>query len=134
MAIKPINIPIANTHSVMSRNLVKQMASDGFLPVIALEAFVDAGRTYQAYQRGGFDEARERITEEFSGAVFWLGGVTALNWVFEKIGQKLLKLPNINVSIDADDVRKPLTNYLTHERTKEGAEILEKTMAKFKFA
>ena len=134
MAIKPINIPIANTHSVMSRNLVKQMASDGFLPVIALEAFVEAGRTYQAYQRGGFDEARERITEEFSGAVFWLGGVTALNWVFEKIGQKLLKLPNINVSIDADDVRKPLTNYLTHERTKEGAEILEKTMAKFKFA
>ena len=87
MAIKPINIPIANTHSVMSRNLVKQMASDGFLPVIALEAFVEAGRTYQAYQRGGFDEARERITEEFSGAVFWLGGVTALNWVFEKIGQ-----------------------------------------------
>ena len=90
-----IKIPTANTNSVISRNIVKQMASDGFLPVIALEAFVEAGRTYQAYQRGGFDEARERITEEFSGAVFWLGGVTALNALFEKLGQKFLKLPKI---------------------------------------
>ena len=133
MAIKPINIPIANTSKVMTRNLVTQVARDGFLPVIALEAFVEAGRTYQAYQRGGFDEARERITEEFSGAVFWLGGVTALNWVFEKIGQKINKLPNINVAIGSDDVRKPLVNYLANERTKEGAKILESTMAKFKF-
>ena len=128
-----IRIPTANTNNVMSRNLVKQMASNGFLPVIALEAFVEAGRTYQAYKRGGFDEARERITEEFSGAVFWLGGVTALNALFEKIGQKVLKLPNINVAIAKDDVRNPLANFLDKERTKEGAKILEKTMAKFKF-
>lgn len=129
-----IRIPLANTNNVMSRNLVKQMASDGFLPVIALEAFVEAGRTYQAYQRGGFDEARERITEEFSGAVFWLGGVTALNWLFEKLGQKMLKLPKTVVDIASDDVRKPLDNYLKFEKTKDGAQILEKTMAKFKFA
>ncbi len=128
-----LKIPIANTNKVMSRNLVKQMASDGFLPVIALEAFVEGGRTYQAYQRGGFDEARERITEEFSGAVFWLGGVTALNWMFEKLGQKILKLPNKSVDIANDSVRKPLENYLKFEKTKNGAEILEKTMAKFKF-
>ncbi len=128
-----IRIPIANTNNIMSRNLVKQMASDGFLPVIALEAFVEGGRTYQAYQRGGFDEARERITEEFSGAVFWLGGVTGLNWLFEKIGQKLLKLPNKNVDIASDSVRNPLQNYLKNEKTKNGAQILEKTMAKFKF-
>ncbi|MBQ8459613.1 hypothetical protein IJ541_05880 [bacterium] len=129
-----IRIPTANINNVISRNVVKQMASDGFLPVIALEAFVEAGRTYQAYQRGGFDEARERITEEFSGAIFWLGGVTALNALFEKLGQKLLKLPNINVSIAKDDVHNPLANFLEHERTKDGAKILEKTMARFKFA
>jgi len=128
-----IRIPVANTNNVMSRNLVKQMASDGFLPVIALEAFVEGGRTYQAYQRGGFDEARERITEEFSGAVFWLGGVTALNALFEKIGQKILKLPNKNVDIASDSVRKPLENYLSQETTKNGAKILESTMARFKF-
>lgn len=129
-----LRIPVANTNNVMSRNFVKQMASDGFLPVIALEAFVEGGRTLQAYKRGGFDEARERITEEFSGAVFWLGGVTALNWLFEKIGQKFLKLPNQVVDIASDGVRKPLANYLEHERTKDGAKILEKTMARFKFA
>ncbi len=128
-----IRIPTACTNSVMARNFVKQMASDGFLPVIALEAFVEGGRTYQAYKRGGFDEARERITEEFSGAVFWLGGVTALNWLFEKIGQKLLKLPNKVVDTASDSVRKPLENYLNSETLKNGDKILEKTMARFKF-
>ena len=98
-----IKVPKANIYPRFSvanfkkqfqpRNIVSAMASDGFLPVIVLEAFVEAGRTFQAYQRGGFDEARERITEEFSGAVFWLGGVSGLNWVFEKLGQKILKLP-----------------------------------------
>ena len=124
-----IRVPIANTNNVMARNFVSKMASDGFLPVIALEAFVEGGRTYQAYQRGGFDEARERITEEFSGAVFWLGGVSALNYIFEKLGQKLLKLPKDIVDTAADDVRKPLANYL-----EDNTKILEKTMARFKFA
>jgi len=124
-----IRVPIANTNNVMARNFVSKMASDGFLPVIALEAFVEGGRTYQAYKRGGFDEARERITEEFSGAVFWLGGVSALNYIFEKLGQKLLKLPKDIVDTAADDVRKPLANYL-----EDNTKILEKTMARFKFA
>lgn len=129
-----IRIPTANINSPISRNIVKQMASNGFLPVIALEAFVEGGRTYQAYKRGGFDEARERITEEFSGAVFWLGGVRGLNWLFEKMGQKMLGLPKTAVDIASDGVRKPLENFLEAERHTNGAQILEKTMAKFKFA
>jgi hypothetical protein len=116
------------------RRIVSAMASDGFLPVIALEAFVEAGRTYQAYKRGGFDEARERITEEFSGAVFWLGGVTGLNWLFEKLGQKLLKLPSKTVDIASDDVRKPLDTFLATQKKTNGAEITRKMMARFKFA
>ena len=47
-----------------TRHFVKSMASRGLAPLILLEACVEAGRTYQAYQRGGFDEGRERITEE----------------------------------------------------------------------
>jgi len=138
-----IKIPKANIHPTFSfanlkkqfnpRNIVSGMASDGFLPVIALEAFVEAGRTYQAYRRGGFDEARERITEEFSGAVFWLGGVTGLNWVFEKLGQKLLKLPNKMVDIAHDETRNPLKRYLANEVKKNGGAISESLMAKFKF-
>lgn len=137
-----IKIPKANIHPTFSvanlkkqfqpRNIVSAMASDGFLPVIALEAFVEAGRTYQAYKRGGFDEARERITEEFSGAVFWLGGVTGLNWVFEKLGQKLLKLPEKTVDIAHDETRNPLKKYLRKE-LRNGEPITESLMAKFKF-
>ena len=129
-----IKIPIANINQPLSRNIVKQMASGGFLPVIALEAFVEGGRTYQAYQRGGFDEARERITEEFSGAVFWLGGVKGLNWVFEKIGQWINKLPKNVVDIASDNVRRPLNNYLAQETKTNGDKILRSTMAKFKLA
>ena len=109
-------------------NIVSALASDGFLPVIALEAFVEAGRTYQAYKRGGFDEARERITEEFSGAVFWLGGVTGLNWLFEKLGKKILKLPKEHtVDIASDEVRKPLDNFLATERRPKISEVIEKS-------
>ena len=138
-----IKIPKANIYPTFSvanlkkqfqpRNIVSAMASDGFLPVIALEAFVEAGRTYQAYKRGGFDEARERITEEFSGAVFWLGGVTGLNWVFEKLGQKLLKLPEKTVDIAHDETRNPLKKFLRNELKKNGGTISESLMAKFKF-
>ncbi len=140
----PIKIPQVKSYKTFSkeglkktfapRNFVKQMASDGFLPVILLEAFVEGGRTYQAYQRGGFDEARERITEEFSGAVFWLGGVTGLNWLFEKLGQKLLKLPNETVDIASDAVRNPLDNFLVQEVKKDGTKITRDLMARFKFA
>ena len=138
-----IKIPKANIYPTFSvanlkkqfqpRNIVSAMASDGFLPVIALEAFVEAGRTYQAYKRGGFDEARERITEEFSGAVFWLGGVTALNALFEKLGQKLLKLPNTTVDIAHDHTRNPLKKFLFEKVKTNGEGISESLMAKFKF-
>lgn len=128
------SIPVANVNHPIARNIVKQFASNGFVPVIALEAFVEAGRTYQAYKRGGFDEARERITEEFSGAVFWLGGVTGLNWLFEKLGQKMLKLPKETVDIASDHVRNPLETYLEKEVKTDGTSISRKLMSRFKFA
>ncbi|MBQ1611934.1 MAG: hypothetical protein II085_00500, partial [Alphaproteobacteria bacterium] len=107
MAIKiqPANLYNPST----SRKFMKSMASNGLARFILLEACVEAGRTYYAFKRGGFDEARERITEEFSGALFWLGGVTALNALFEKLGQRLLKLPHKNVDIAHDHTRNPLT-------------------------
>ena len=129
-------IPVANVNHPIARNLVKQFASNGFAPVIALEAFVEAGRTYQAYKRGGFDEARERITEEFSGAVFWLGGVKGLNWLFEKLGQKMLKLPKETVDIAHDHVRNPLETFLEKEVKTDGSgtKISRQLMSRFKFA
>ena len=45
------------------RKFVRGLASRSIVPVMLLEAFVEAGRTYQAYERGGFTEARERLTE-----------------------------------------------------------------------
>src|SRR5574344_1696328 len=128
-----IRIPIANTNNVIARNFVKQAASDGFLPVIALEAFVEAGRTYQAYKRGGFDEARERITEEFSGAVFLLFFIPAFNYLFNKFGKKALKLPKEPFSIASDNIRKPLPNFLDKMKSL-GNNVTSSQIAKFKIA
>ena len=38
--------------------------ADAMAPIVALEGTVVAGRTYQAYKRGKWDEARERFIEE----------------------------------------------------------------------
>lgn len=144
MAVKIPEVQVYKTFSKANikrafqpRRIITAMASDGFLPVIALEAFVEAGRTYQAYKRGGFDEARERITEEFSGAVFWLGGVTGLNWLFEQLGKKFLGLPfglkGKTVDIGSDAVRDPLGNYLAEQTLKNGKKISPKMFSVFKF-
>lgn len=66
------------------RRFVRGIASRSIAPLILLEAFVEGGRTYQAYQRGGFDEARERITEEMIGAAFWFSGVAGFNKLIDK--------------------------------------------------
>ena len=84
------NIP--NSFKNGARKFITKMTDpDALAPVILLEAAVTAGRTYQAYQRGGFDEARERGTEETLGAIFWLGGVSAFNKLGDMAG-RLVKL------------------------------------------
>ena len=116
-----------------ARNLVSGMSrGDALLPVILLEAFVTGGRTYQAYKRGGVVEARERLTEETLGAIFWFGGVQAFNKLGDKVGQKIFKLSNIkdmDFSVGKDAVRKPFENYL-----KKMPQLNPNSLAKFKFA
>lgn len=118
-----------------SHKFMKSMASGGLARFILLEGFVEAGRTYQAYQRGGFDEGRERITEEFTGAVFWLGGVKAFNAINDKIGKWLLGLRTANFDLGKDCARNPLANFLHKEvSTKNGKPFTESQIAKFKSA
>lgn len=115
-----------------TRNLVADMSrGDALLPVILLEAFVTGGRTYQAYQRGGVVEARERATEETLGAVFWFGGVQAFNKLGDRVGQKIFGLKDIkdmDFSVGKDAVRKPFENYL-----KKMPQLNSKSLAAFKF-
>ena len=66
----------------VAKFITNMTKNDAMGPIIALEATVTAGRTLQAYKRGGKDEARERLIEESTGAIVWLGGVKFLNWVY----------------------------------------------------
>lgn len=88
------------------------------LPVLLLEGTVTGGRTYQAYKRDGFVEARERLTEESLGAVFWLYGTAIASFLFDKIGQKFMKIPKDMPSVGVDEVRTPFKNYITKMASK----------------
>ena len=90
--------------------ITKMTKADAMGPIIALEATVTGGRTLQAYKRGGEDEARERFIEEGTGAVVWLGGVKFLNWVGDKILEKLF---GGNFDVGTDKIlRTPFENFM----------------------
>lgn len=85
--------------------------ADAMAPIIGLEATVTGGRTLQAHKRGGKDEARERLIEETTGAVVWLGGVKVIN---DYIGDPILeKLFGGNFDVGTDKVlRTPFDNFM----------------------
>ena len=86
--------------------------ADALAPIIALEATVVGGRTYQAYRRGGWDEARERAIEESTGSVVWLFGVGVLSKLGDKILQKVIKNKNVNFDVGKDKLRTPFDNFV----------------------
>lgn len=97
--------------STKTSDFVSSLGKTGaILPVVLLEATVTGGRTYQANQRDGIVEARERLTEESLGAVFWLFGATMFGKLFDTIGKKVFKLPQEHYDVGHDAVRKPLNN------------------------
>lgn len=97
----------------LARQFVTKLNKSGaLLPVILLEATVTGGRTYQAYKRDGFVEARERLTEESLAAIFWLFGAKMFGALFDKIGQKFFKIPKTMPSVGRDSLRTPFDNYI----------------------
>lgn len=101
--------------TVLSLNIPKIITSltlpDAKAPIVALETTVTGGRTIQAKKRGGKNEARERLIEEASGAVFWLWGVSTIN---NYIGDPLLeKLFGGKFDVGTDKVlRTPFENFM----------------------
>lgn len=131
MPINPTTIkPQSINNYSFARRFTRGMGTGAMLPLIALECFVTGGRTVQAYKRGGFDEARERFTEEAIGAAFWFAGVKVFNRMNDWIGKKVLNLVDTNFDVGRDRLRNPLANYLDDK----GKGLNEKTIGKFKLA
>ena len=92
---------------------------DAIASVIALEGCVVSGRTYQAYRRGKWDEARERFIEEIMGSITWLGGVFSLNLLGDKILDKLFKANGKSFDVGTDKVlRTPFNNFMKKVKPK----------------
>lgn len=117
MRLDPLNYKINKT-SLMRKFVTKLDKHGAILPVILLEATVTGGRTYQAYKRDGFVEARERVTEESLGAVFWLFGATMAGKAFDKLGEKFLSIPENMPDVGVDAARSPFKNYIARMATK----------------
>lgn len=97
----------------IGRKFVTQLNKSGaILPVLLLEGTVTGGRTYQAYKRDGVVEARERFTEEFLAAIFWLFGATIFGKLLDKFAQKFLKIPKNMPDVGRDAVKTPFNNFV----------------------
>lgn len=116
MIVPPLNKTeyLVNTAKKWTgRNFITKLDKTGaLLPVVLLEAAVTGGRTYQAYKRDGFVEARERVTEESLGAVFWLFGAKMFEKVFDFAGKKFGNMPKESYDVAHDAVRKPFANFI----------------------
>ena len=91
--------------------------TDAMAPIIGLEATVTGGRTLQAKKRGGKDEARERLIEESTGAIVWLGGVKCLN---KYVGDPILKkMFGAEFDVGTDNIlRTPFENFMRKPSSK----------------
>ncbi len=115
--MNPINNINSNTSfkgwkEKSARIITGMTKADALAPVIALEGCVVTGRTYQAYKRGKWDEARERFIEEIMGSITWLGGVLSLNWLGDKVVSKILKSNGKNFDVGKDILRTPFDNFM----------------------
>ena len=105
--------PISKNSNNLSRFITKMTKSDALAPVVALETTVVVGRTYQAYKRGKWDEARERFIEESMGSITWLCGVASMNKLGDVLVAKLLKTNGKNFDVGTDKVlRTPFENFM----------------------
>lgn len=109
---------VAGLGKALSNTVTYVTKPDVMGPIIGLEGTVVAGRTKKAYNRGGVDEARERVIEETSGSLVWLGGVKLFNWIGNKIIGKVLGIKGKDAGVDVgqDAVRKPFNNFLNNPR------------------
>ena len=108
-----INFKGAKNTGRLAKVITGMTKADALAPVIALEGCVVTGRTYQAYKRGKWDEARERFIEEIMGSITWLGGVWSLNWLGDKVVAKILKSNGKNFDVGTDNIlRTPFDNFM----------------------
>lgn len=105
-------VSISNNSSGLAKFITTMTTKDAKPPIVALEATVVAGRTYQAYKRGKGDEARERFLEEVTGSIVWLWGVEVLNKFGDELLKKLLDSKQ-NFDVGTDKVlRTPFKNFM----------------------
>lgn len=128
-----MNVPQISISDIgKGKRFVTTLAGKAILPVLMTEAFVEGGRTYQAYKRGGFTEARERITEEFLGFLCWIGAVPLIKKVIDKTAGAALKLPKEPLEVGFDNSRNSIANYVkNHAERFKDAEAGKKLLTNY---
>lgn len=125
-----------NNPSIVRKTLTQFNKTGAILPVLLMECFVTGGRTYQAYKRDGFVEARERVTEESLAAIFWLFGATIFGKLLDVLSQKFGGIPKDMPDVGRDGLKSPFNNYIDDLAKKlklspEKKEALRNKLARF---
>lgn len=126
-------------HALDGRKVLSTFANpDSLATTIAIESCVTTGRSVNAYKRGGKHELRERLLDDVTSAIFWMGGVDIFNKIGDKFGEKVLKLPITEFDVGKDALRDPFKNVAGKVKElatdSQTAEALTSKLAKFKFA
>ena len=101
------------TNRYLAKAITGMTKADAMPPIVALEACVVTGRTYQAYKRGKWDEARERFIEEIIGSIVWLCGVASMNKLGDKLVSRILNSNGKNFDVGTDKIlRTPFENFM----------------------
>lgn len=133
------NNKVISSKGLNARSILRTLSNqDALAPTIFLETFVTGGRSLNAYKRGGFYEFRERFTDDFVSAVFWMKGVDLFNKLGNEFGKRVLKLPTTDFDAGKDALRNPFNNLIHDlgEKTsdKQAVKTMEKKLAAFKFS
>lgn len=144
--IRPVQPKRQNTNNNQNNNpqfkggreILKAFTVDPIVSTLALEVPCDAGRSINAFKRGGMPEFRERATDDIVSALFWIKGVDMFNAVGDKIGKHFLKLPETQFDVGKDALRTPFDNLVKDQSTKmnlseEATQKLSSKLAGFKF-
>ena len=53
----------------------------------------DVGRSYEGFKRGGMLEGAEKLRKELMGALVWIAGIPAFQWLGDTFCEKALTIP-----------------------------------------
>lgn len=127
-----------NNYSALTNLTTSIINPNGKLGILIEEIPSDIGRSWEGYKRGGIIEGAEKMRRELMGAAVWLGGIPVFKAIFDKVFEKLLKVPmkmDFSNAKEGNDAIGDTLKYIFKNENPKGLDVSEikpKYIAKFR--